>query len=125
MNEDDAIQLMKAHAAAWNAHDVDALLALMTQDCIYDAAAGKAPSGDRHVGHEKLGKAFAAIWQAFPDACWADAEHFVCGDQGFTTWTFRGTKAGGQAIEARGVDLLRFRDGRICHKDTLRKNVPA
>ena len=125
MNNDDAVKLMERHAAAWNAHDIESLLAIMTDDCIYDAAAGKNSSGDRFVGHEALRKAFALIWQNFPDAQWADAVHSACGDHGFSTWTFRGTRVDGQVVEARGLDLLRFREGRICHKDTFRKNVLA
>jgi steroid delta-isomerase-like uncharacterized protein len=125
MNDTEAIRLMEAHAAAWNAHDIDALLAVVTEDCVFDAAAGRTPSGERHVGHDALRKAFASIWETFPDAQWTDAVHSICGNHGVSVWTFRGTRVGGQMIEARGLDLLWFREGRICHKDTFRKNVLA
>ena len=51
MTIEDSLALMRRHAAAWNAHDVQALLELLTDDCIYDAAAGSSPEGARHVGH--------------------------------------------------------------------------
>lgn len=125
MTADEATRLLERHAAAWNAHDVDGLLALMTPDCVFDAAAGPSAHGQRHVGHEALQKAFRAILDAFPDATWNDAVHASAGDRGYSEWTFRGTARDGRVVEARGVDILGFRDGLICRKDTFRKNVPA
>jgi steroid delta-isomerase-like uncharacterized protein len=125
MNHGEAIELMERHTAAWNAHDVDALLALMTHDCIFDAAAGTAAHGRRHVGHDALRAAFLAIFKAFPDARWDEAVHFASGDRGGSAWIFRGAGLDGRAVEVRGIDLLGFRDGRICHKDTYRKEVAA
>jgi steroid delta-isomerase-like uncharacterized protein len=123
MTEEETIRLMQQHAEAWNAHDSDALLALMTADCIYDASAGKSPTGVRYMGHAALRPAFEAVWTTIKDARWDDAEHFAHGDQGCTTWTFRGTKADGSPIEVKGLDLLRFKDGLISHKDTYRKTI--
>jgi steroid delta-isomerase-like uncharacterized protein len=125
MTIEDSLALMRRHAAAWNAHDVQALLELLTDDCIYDAAAGSRPEGARHVGHAELEPAFRAIWAAFPDARWDDAEHFVDGEKGFSTWVFRGTRPDGIRVTVNGLDVLRFRDGLICHKDTYRKAVTA
>lgn len=125
MNNDDAVVLMERHTAAWNAHDLDELLALMTPDCIFDAAAGPSAHGQRHVGHVAVRAAFQAIFKAFPDARWEDAVHSASGDRGSSAWTFRATGAEGRAVELRGVDLLGFRDGRISYKDTYRKNVIA
>jgi ketosteroid isomerase-like protein len=123
MDSKDAVQLMERHAAAWNEHDVDGLIELLTIDCIYDAAVGRHAYGERHVGHKALRDAFATIFQSFPDARWDNPAHSACGDHGFSIWTFRATKADGQKVEVRGIDLLRFRGGRICHKDTFRKQV--
>jgi hypothetical protein len=125
MNKEDAIRLMERHATAWNAHDIDGLLKLLTADCVYDASAGPHAYGERYVGEPALRKAFAAIWAGFPNARWDEVEHSVCGDHGFSTWTFRGTNVSGQRTEVKGLDHLRFRDGRICYKDTFRKNVTS
>jgi ketosteroid isomerase-like protein len=125
MTREDTLLLMQRHVAAWNAHDAELLLSLMTEDCIFDAATGNAPHGRRIIGHVDLKSAFEAIWTAVKDARWDDAAHLVQGDRGVTTWTFRGTKDDGSPIEVRGLDLLTFRDGRICQKDTYRKAVSA
>jgi ketosteroid isomerase-like protein len=120
---EEQLELMVRHVAAWNAHDIDELLELMTPDCIFDAAAGPYPYGQRHVGHQTLRMAFSAIFKAFPDARWTDPEHSAAADRGFTVWTFRGTGVDGRQVEVRGLDILHFRDTRICSKDTFRKNV--
>lgn len=125
MTRDETLRLMQRHADAWNAHDADALLNMMTDGCIYDASAGPGPQGARFQGHAALRPAFVAIWTTFPDARWDEAAHVLDGEIGFTTWVFRGTKADDSKVEVKGLDLLRFQDGKIRHKDTYRKNVTA
>ena len=125
MTRDETLSLMQRHADAWNAHDAGRLLSIMTEDCIYDGSAGPAPQGARLQGHGALRLAFEAIWATFPDARWDEGAHMLDGDVGFTTWIFRGTRPDGSNVEVRGLDLLRFRGSRICHKDTYRKNIIA
>ena len=115
------LALLEAFAAAWNAHDVDALLALCTADCVFETAAGPAAHGTRHAGQAALRAAFPAAWQTWPNAQWLQATHVVAGNRGFSEWTFRGTDAGGRETEVRGVDLFELRDGLIARKDTFRK----
>lgn len=122
MTRDEALYLMDEFAKAFNRHDRDALVSMMTDDVIFETAMGPEPHGDRHVGREAVGRAFAAVWEAFPDASWNDALHVAAGDRGFSEWTFRGTDRAGNFVELRGVDLFRFRDGKIAVKDTFRKN---
>ncbi len=113
--------LLEGFAAAWNAHDVEALLALCTEDCVFEAAAGPLACGTRHAGKAALRAAFPAAWRTWPDARWDEATHVVAGDRAFSEWTFRGTDAAGQVTEVRGVDLFELRDGLIARKDTYRK----
>ena len=125
MTRDAILALMQRHAEAWNMHDVNLLLSIMTHDCIFDASAGPGPQGARFEGQAALRPAFEAIWTTFPDARWDEACHAIDGDVGITTWVFRATRADGGKVEVKGLDLLRFREGKICHKDTYRKNVIA
>lgn len=118
-----AVRMLEEFAAAWNAHDIDALMSFMTDDCVFDASAGPHSFGQRYEGREAVRRGYAAIWQVFPDARWNDAKHFVDGDRGVSYWTFTGTKADGTRVEACGCDLFQFRDGRIQVKDSYRKNV--
>ncbi len=116
-----AVALLETFADAWNRHDLDALLALVTDDCVFETAAGTHAWGERHVGREALRSAFAAAWRTWPDARWADATHWVAGDRAVSEWTFTGTDAQGRRTEVRGVDVFVLRDGRIARKDTYRK----
>ena len=100
---------------------MDGLLALVTEDCVFETAAGPTARGTLHVGKAALRLAFPAAWQTWPDARWQEATHVVAGDRGFSEWTFRGTDRQGGTIEVRGVDLFEIRDGLIARKDTYRK----
>lgn len=121
MADTDKLALLDAFAQAWNRHDTDALVSMMTADGVFETAAGAEAFGTRHTGHEALRKAFDAVFSAFPDARWEDASHRVAGDRAFSEWTFRGTSAQGERVEVRGVDLFELRDGLIARKDTFRK----
>lgn len=114
--------LLERFAEAFNRHDCAALLSMVTEDCEFETSNGPQPCGERHVGRNALAVAFPKIWQVFSDARWNDATHVVCGERGFSEWTFRGTSRTGKRVEMRGVDLFTFRDGKICRKDTYRKS---
>ena len=119
---------LEAFSAAWNAHDVDALMRFMTDDCVFQTAAGPDACGTRIAGTEAVRKAFAAAWQAVPDAQWRNGVHFVHGDFGTSQWTFTGTAADGSRIETDGIDVFTFKDGKIALKNVFRKtrpNLPA
>ena len=119
---------LAAFSDAWNRHDIDALMAFMHDECVFETAAGPDACGTRHVGTQAVRKAFAAAWEAVPDAQWRDGRHHVMGDFGVSEWTFTGTAADGSRIEVHGVDLFTFRDGKIALKNVFRKarpNLPA
>lgn len=119
---------LEAFSAAWNAHDIDALMRFMSDDCIFQTAAGPDACGTRIVGHDAVRKAFAAAWQAIPDAQWENGVHSVSGDFGTSQWTFTGTAADGSRIESDGIDVFTFKEGKIALKNVFRKsrpNIPA
>ncbi len=118
------IEMLEAFGAAWNRHDIEALMSFMTEDCVFETAAGPDSCGTRHVGREAVRRAFAAAWQSFPDAQWRGARHFIAGDRGVSEWTFTGTAADGTRVEADGVDVFTFKDGRIQVKNAFRKDRP-
>lgn len=122
------IATLTAFTDAWNRHDIDALMGFMSEDCIFQTAAGPDACGTRHVGQTAVRAAFPAAWQTVPDAQWTHGQHFVHGDFGTSQWTFTGTAADGSRIEADGVDVFTFKDGKIQLKNVFRKarpNLPA
>jgi len=118
------LNLLDQFAEAWNRHDLDALMSMMSDECVFEASAGNAVDGERYEGQEAVRTAFAAVFEQFPDAQWNDAQHFVNGDRGVSEWTFTGTLQDGRRVEVRGCDLFTFRDGKIAVKNSYRKNRP-
>ena len=124
-SDTDLITLLDRFADAWNRHDLDALMSMMTDDCVFDASAGPQVSGQRSEGKPAVRDAFAAVFEAFPDAHWATPGHFIVGNRGVSEWTFTGTQKDGKRVEVNGCDLITFRDGQIVIKNSYRKNRPA
>ena len=123
-NEPVTVEMLQAFADAWNAHDADAIMALMTDDCVFEASAGPDVTGARAVGQAAVRAAFVDVWTNFPDAQWRNPRHFVHGDRGVSEWTFTGTRTDGARFEVNGCDLFTFRDGKIALKNSYRKNRP-
>jgi ketosteroid isomerase-like protein len=116
--------LLQAFADAWNRHDVDALMSMMTTDCVFEASGGNAVDGERHEGQPAVRAAYAAVFEQYPDARWHNARHFVTGDRGVSEWTFTGTLKDGKRVEVTGCDLFTFQNGKIAIKNSFRKNRP-
>lgn len=100
--------------AAFNRHDVDAVMNAMTEDCIFENT-NPAPDGTRLVGAE----AVRAYWQKFfasnPDALFETEEAFVSGDRCVVRWVYRKTKEG-KPWHLRGVDIFKVRNGKVSEK---------
>lgn len=119
------IQFLEDFSAAWNGHDLEALMSFMTDDAEFHAIAGPDLLGRTFKGTEALREGFALAWKTFPDAAWLDGDHFVCGDRGVSESTFCGTKADGSRVEARMVDVFTFKNGKIAVKNAYRKDRPV
>ena len=109
----------------WNAHDVDALMSFMSDDCVFEGGAGADVCGTRHVGRERVREAFARVFATFPDVAFRDVRHVVTGERGLSEWTFVGTTPEGKTLEANGCDLFTFREGKIAVKSSYLKNRTA
>jgi steroid delta-isomerase-like uncharacterized protein len=126
MNSDaDLLTLLDRFADAWNRHDLDALMDMMTDDCVFQASAGPERHGQRSEGPQAVRAAYAAVFEAFPDAHWANPTHFVVADRGVSEWMFTGTQRDATRVEVTGCDVFTFRDGKIAVKNSYRKNRPA
>ena len=106
---DDPLAVIEAFGAAWAAHDLDAALALVTDDCVFDAT-GPAPDGVRSVGPAAIRSAWEPIFSD-PTSRFEPEETFAAGDRVVQRWTY--FWAGGHI---RGVDVMRVRDGRVAEK---------
>ncbi len=121
----DVLKLLDAFAAAWNRHDVDGLMACMSAECVFEAAAGKDVAGTRHVGSDAVRRAYAAVFETYADARWNNPRHFVAGDRAVSEWTFTGTTRDGTKVEVNGCDVFTLRGGKIAIKNSYRKQRSA
>ena len=109
---------------AFNRHDAAGVLAGMTEDVVFDAAAGPEICGRRIEGAADVRAAFENTFAMFSSVSWECTRHAVFGDRGISEWIFRATTKGGSRIEAEGCDLFGFRGDKICSKSAFRKDRP-
>ena len=102
MEHDEAIQMLKAIAAAFDGHDLDAILIHFADDAVFQSPRGPDAWGQRFAGKDEIRDAFAGRFSGIPDVRYQDDEHFVDGDRGASEWTLSGTTTTGQRIEIRG-----------------------
>ena len=99
---------------AFNRHDVDGVMGLMTNDCVFDSTRPP-PDGERLEGQGKV----RAFWEEFfrrsPQARFEAEEVFAAGDRCVVRWTYHWIRDG-KPGHVRGVDLFRVRDGRVAEK---------
>ena len=118
------VEFLKAFSDALNRHDIDAVMGMMTEDCVFHAVAGPDLMGKSFVGQAEVRQGLETAWKTAPDACWVDGEHYVVGNRGFSETTYKGTTKDGVRSEARMIDAFSFRDGKIAVKNAFRKNRP-
>jgi len=109
---------------AWNRHDVDAILAQMTADCVFLASVGENEDGACHVGQDAVRRGITAFFEAYPDAHFESLGAFVAGARGLSEWRFTATRNDGLRIRALGCDVFTFEGGRIKIKNAFRKQRP-
>lgn len=122
MGERVTHEVLEGFLAAFNRHDIDAIMAYFADDCVLYMPRGAAPRGDRFVGREEVRAGLAKRFEGIPDVHYGDDRHWICYDGlGVSEWTLTGTSAG-RSIDVRGVDLLEFDEGgHIVRKDSFWK----
>ena len=111
----DTSAALTAFSEAFGAGDVDAIMALMTDDCVFEST-GPAPDGVRRTGSAEVRAVWVEVFGETKDAAFTEEESFVAGDRGVLRWRFTWTNDHGSPGHVRGVDVLRFRDGLVAEK---------
>jgi ketosteroid isomerase-like protein len=109
MADDDALAVVAAFNTAWGDHDLDATLARVTEDCVFDST-GPAPDGQRSTGRDELRAAWKAIFDDTA-AVFETEEVFAAGDRVVQRWRYSWGDG-----HVRGVDVFRVRDGLVAEK---------
>jgi hypothetical protein len=104
-----AEDVVTSFMAAWQDHDLDAALALISDDCVFEAT-GPAPDGASCTGREPIRAAWAPI---FADGAsrFQVEETFGAGDRVVQRWNYSWADG-----HIRGVDVLTVSGGKIVSK---------
>jgi ketosteroid isomerase-like protein len=122
-NKSDTIAALDGIADAFNAHDIDRIMAFFDSDCSLDMPRGLEAHGSRYRGLEDVRRGLLTRFETTPDVHYGELEHFVDGNTGISKWLLTGTTTRGQKIAVRGCDFYTFRDGKIIRKDSYWKIV--
>lgn len=99
---------------AFNRHDVPAIMALMTDDVVFENTS-RSPDGERYEGQA----AVRGFWERFvastPSSHFAAEDIFAGGDRCTVRWRYTWKNSAGEG-HVRGVDVFRVRDGRVAEK---------
>jgi len=101
--------------AALNAHDIEAMMALMTQDCVFENTTPP-PKGTRYEGHPSLRAFWFGFFGSAADQSIECEELFSAADRAVMRWTYRWKEMDGKPAFLRGVDIYKVRDGKIAEK---------
>lgn len=110
---------------AFNAHDLDRIMAFFADDCVLEMPRGHEPWGSRFEGKQAVRDGLATRFEGIPDVHYGDAEHFVdaAAQTGMSKWTLTGTAREGKRVKVRGCDFYSFREGLVVRKDSYWKIV--
>ena len=99
---------------AFNKHNVDQIMALMTDDCIFENTR-PTPDGERFEGQKAVRKVWEEMFERSPKACFSTEEIFAEGDRCVVRWIYHWVREGKEG-HVRGVDVIRVRDGKVSEK---------
>ena len=109
MTTSETLDLLDRFSAAMNAHDLDGVLALVTDDIIFESTS-PAPDGVRYEGRDAVAKVWGDMLASTPQAHFTTEEQSVLGpDRAVVLWRYDWGDG-----YVRGVDIVRVRDGKLC-----------
>lgn len=109
---ESAIRAVLAFKDAMNKHDVDAMLALTSGDCVFESAS-PAPDGTTCSGKEAIAAFWQAFFEALPDAHIAIEDIFSAGYRCIMHWNLSWTDGAGLKQHIRGVDIFEVQNDLI------------
>ncbi|HTQ58957.1 MAG TPA: nuclear transport factor 2 family protein [Candidatus Solibacter sp.] len=121
--ESVTVQTLHQFVAAFNAHDLDAVMSFFADDCELFMPRGPQPWGRKYVGKAEVRKGLATRFEGMPDVHYGNEENWVLGNHAVSRWMLTGTTRNGKKIAVRGCDLLEFKNGKIIRKDSYWKLV--
>ena len=124
-------EFIDRYNAAWNDHDVDAIVSMHGEDSVFE----NHTTGDVNIGKDAIAQAITGIFGVFPDLSFEARSQYVRDDLVVQEWTARGTHEGpmnrsgmtieptGRTVEYRGMDIIPIRNGLVARKDVYSDGV--
>jgi len=116
--------------AAWNAHDLDAIMAMHAPDMVFENhTAGETATGEEARAH------IGSIFDTWPDIAFATRRLYVRDGLVVQEWTASAThtqtmlrgdlvaEPTGRRVEWDGLDVIPFEDGLVKRKDVYSDSV--
>jgi steroid delta-isomerase-like uncharacterized protein len=123
-------QVITRYNEAWNAHDLDAIMAMHAPDMVFENhTAGESAEGEAVRDH------IGSIFESWPDIHFEARRTYVHDGLVVQEWTATATHANtirrgeleaeptGRRVEWRGVDVIPFEDGLVKRKDVYSDSV--
>ena len=107
---DGTMGVIERFNAAFNRHDVNAVMALMTDDVVFENTS-PSPDGERYVGQAAVRGFWERFFAGSPSASFETEEQFAAGDRAVVRWRYSWGEG-----HVRGVDIFRVRDGKVAEK---------
>ena len=111
---DATLALVQRFNDAFNRQDIEAVMALMTDDCVFENTFPP-PDGARHTGQEAVRAAFGDFFASSPGAHFEAEEVAALGTHAVVRWRYQWNNVDGRG-HIRGVDVFNIRDGKIVAK---------
>jgi steroid delta-isomerase-like uncharacterized protein len=124
-------EFIDRYNAAWNDHDVEAIVSMHTDDSVFENHV----TGDVNVGSEQIVRAISGIFAVFPDLAFEARRAYIREDLVVQEWTATGTHEGtmtragieiaptGRKVEYKGMDVIPIRDGLVARKDVYSDSI--
>jgi ketosteroid isomerase-like protein len=106
-------ELIDRYDAAWNAQDVDAIMAFHPDDVVFH----NHTAGECVEGAAAMREHVAGIFAAYPDLRFRRRRLYVGPEHATSEWTAAATLPDGRRVEWDGIDVFPMRDGLIARKD--------
>ena len=97
----DVRALFDRYAEAWTARDPDAIVALHTDDSVFE----NHTTGDVNIGKAQIALALRGIFTVFPDLSFETRRQYLRDDLVVQEWTARGTHEG--TMTRSGIEVER------------------
>ena len=117
------VETLKSLVAAFNSHDLDAIMGFFADDCVMEMPRGAGPGGLRLRGKNEVRAGVASRFEGLPDAHYGEDRHWIAGDFGVSEWTLTGTQPSGERLEVRGCDHFEFTGDKVAVKNSFWKII--